>query len=69
MFSDDENCNVVKLIAALAYNYKNWMGLEFRHISINICDKVSTQKNETTKEQDSHFHCCIENGNFTSQRV
>ena len=65
MFSDDENCNVVKLIAALAYTYKSWMGSEFRHISINIYDKVHIEEYETTKEQNSHFHCCIENGNFT----
>ena len=49
MFSGNENCNVVKLIAALAYTYKNWMGSEFRHISIKETKYVTTQKNETKK--------------------
>ena len=67
MFSDDENCNVVKLIAALAYTYKNWMGSEFRHTAYpNKRNKVSTLKNETKKE---HFHYCFEGVSFTTQLV
>ena len=55
MFSDDENCNVVKLIAALAYTYKSWMGSEFWRISINIYDKVHIENMKQQKSKTLTF--------------